>query len=29
MRSMGILFGRLEFITVKEFKVKRTPQIHL
>ena len=26
MRSMGILFGRLEFITVKQFKVKRTPQ---
>ena len=26
VRSMGILFGRLEFITVKQFKVKRTPQ---
>ena len=26
MRSMGIVFGRLEFITVKQFKVKRIPQ---
>ena len=25
MRSIGILFGKFEF-TVKQFKVKRTPQ---